>query len=99
PNASEEDRAKMFPILKARVEENPDPRAFSEADMIIVGDPDACLRKMLRYADLGVDQLLCYVQFGRLPHEAVMRNIELLGTYVIPELERHEIQVSAAVTS
>jgi hypothetical protein len=44
---------------------------------------------MQRYADLGVDQLLCYVQFGALPHEAVMRSIELLGTKVIPALEAY----------
>jgi hypothetical protein len=52
---------------------------------------------MLRYAELGVDELLCYVQFGRLPHESVMRTIELLGKYVIPELEKHDIQVSTSV--
>ncbi len=99
PQASAEDRQKMFPLLEERRNSPPDPRQFSEADMIIVGDPDECLRKMLRYADLGVDQLLCYVQFGRLPHEAVMRTIELLGRYVIPELERREIQVSTTVTT
>ena len=58
--------------------------------MIIVGDVDRCIDKMKKYADLGVDQLLCYVQFGKLPHDAVMRNIELLGTEVIPMLERYE---------
>jgi alkanesulfonate monooxygenase SsuD/methylene tetrahydromethanopterin reductase-like flavin-dependent oxidoreductase (luciferase family) len=57
--------------------------------MIIVGDVDRCIEKMQRYADLGVDQLLCYVQFGALPHEAVMRSIELLGTKVIPALEAY----------
>jgi alkanesulfonate monooxygenase SsuD/methylene tetrahydromethanopterin reductase-like flavin-dependent oxidoreductase (luciferase family) len=55
-----------------------------------VGNPERCLEKMLRYADLGVDQLICYVQFGQLEHEAVLRTIELLGTKVIPELQRRE---------
>jgi len=45
---------------------------------------------MLRYEELGVDQLICYVQFGQLEHEAVLRTIELLGTKVIPELQRRE---------
>lgn len=99
PHASEQEREKMFPILEQRRNAPPDPRQFSDADMIIVGDPDECLRKMLRYAELGVDRLLCYVQFGRLSHEAVMRTIELLGTHVIPELERREVQVSTSVTA
>ena len=65
-----------------------DPQVFDDADMIIVGDPDQCLEKMQQYAELGVDQLICYVQFGYLSHESVMRTIELLGKEVIPELER-----------
>jgi alkanesulfonate monooxygenase SsuD/methylene tetrahydromethanopterin reductase-like flavin-dependent oxidoreductase (luciferase family) len=96
PNYPQEDRDRMFPLL-SKGQENVDPRNFSEADMIIVGDPDQCLKKMLRYAELGVDELLCYVQFGRLPHESVMRTIELLGQYVIPELEKHDVQVQATV--
>ena len=43
---------------------------------------------MVRYAELGVDELICYVQFGYLSHESIMRTIELLGTKVIPELEK-----------
>ena len=54
--------------------------------MVIVGTPDECLNKFLKYEEVGVVQLLCYVHFGYLPLEAVMKSIELLGTYVIPEL-------------
>ena len=88
----------MFPLLSAN-QDNVDPRTFSDADMIIVGDPDQCLKKMLRYAELGVDELLCYVQFGHLPHASVMRTIELLGTHVIPELERRGVQVTTTATA
>jgi alkanesulfonate monooxygenase SsuD/methylene tetrahydromethanopterin reductase-like flavin-dependent oxidoreductase (luciferase family) len=63
--------------------------------MIIVGDPDQCLEKILRYESLGVDQLICYVQFGYLSHESIMRTIELLGTRIIPELHRRDVEVSA----
>jgi hypothetical protein len=52
---------------------------------------------MVKYAELGVDQLICYVQFGYLSHESVMRTIELLGTKVMPELEKRDIQVSTTV--
>jgi alkanesulfonate monooxygenase SsuD/methylene tetrahydromethanopterin reductase-like flavin-dependent oxidoreductase (luciferase family) len=76
--------AETFPMLTRPIEE------YNDQDMIIVGDVDRCIEKMQRYADLGVDQLLCYVQFGKLPHDAVMRSIELLGTRVIPALEAYE---------
>jgi alkanesulfonate monooxygenase SsuD/methylene tetrahydromethanopterin reductase-like flavin-dependent oxidoreductase (luciferase family) len=67
--------------------------------MIVVGDPEHCLQKMLHYADLGVDQLICYVQFGHLEHESILRTIELLGTEVIPQLERGGIEVDAQVSA
>ena len=46
-----------------------------------------------------MDELLCYVQFGDLPHDKVMHGLELLGTHVIPELERrgHRVNVSGTV--
>ena len=67
--------------------------------MIIVGDPEHCLQKMLHYADLGVDQLICYVQFGHLEHESIMETIRLLGTEIIPELQRRDVTVDASVTA
>ena len=88
PHLSDEEKEKMFPLLKRQIEGKFDPKWFSEADMIIVGDPETCVEKMVKYAELGVDQLICYVQFGYLSHESVMRTIELLGTKVIPELEK-----------
>jgi hypothetical protein len=33
---------------------------FHEADMIVVGDAERCFQKLKHYADLGVDQLICY---------------------------------------
>jgi alkanesulfonate monooxygenase SsuD/methylene tetrahydromethanopterin reductase-like flavin-dependent oxidoreductase (luciferase family) len=57
--------------------------------MIVVGDPERCFEKMKHYADLGVDQLICYVQFGYHSHESVMKTIELLGKEVLPEIERY----------
>ena len=58
--------------------------------MLVVGDPERCIQKMKHYADLGIDEVICYVQFGHLSHESVMKTIELLGKEVIPELEAYE---------
>jgi alkanesulfonate monooxygenase SsuD/methylene tetrahydromethanopterin reductase-like flavin-dependent oxidoreductase (luciferase family) len=97
PNLSPEERDAVFPLLKPTIEGNIDVRRYTDEDMIIVGTPDECLEKILRYEEAGVDQLLCYVQFGKLPHDKVMRNLELLGTQVIPRLEKrgHRVDYQA----
>jgi alkanesulfonate monooxygenase SsuD/methylene tetrahydromethanopterin reductase-like flavin-dependent oxidoreductase (luciferase family) len=99
PHFTQAEKDAIFPLLSKQMEGNFDPHVFSDADMIVVGDPDQCLEKMLKYEALGVDQLICYVQFGHLSHESVMRTIELLGTKIIPELERREMDVSASVAA
>ena len=94
PHFSQEEKDRIFPLLKKHSEGKFDPQVFIDADMIVVGDPDRCVEKMRRYADLGVDRLLCYVQFGYLPGESVTHTIELLGKHVIPELEKAGIEAT-----
>lgn len=83
-----EAQEKAFPLLKKQADGDFDITKFDEEDMVIVGTPEECLRKFLRYEDIGIDQVLCYVNFGHLPHEAVKESLSLLGDYVIPELRR-----------
>ena len=99
PNLSPAEQEAVFPLLKPVIEGNVDPHRYEEQDMIIIGTPEVCLEKILRYEEVGVDELLCYVQFGDLPHEKVMRGLELLGTKVIPQLEArgHRVDATAAV--
>jgi len=85
---SEEQQQAAFPLLDKQARGEFDITTFDKEDMVIVGTPDECLQKFLKYEEVGVDQLLCYINFGYLPHEAVMKSIELLGTYVIPELAK-----------
>jgi alkanesulfonate monooxygenase SsuD/methylene tetrahydromethanopterin reductase-like flavin-dependent oxidoreductase (luciferase family) len=89
PHFSPEEQASAFPLLTPLMEGNVPVEQFDDGDMIIVGDPDRCFEKMKRYADLGVDQLICYVQFGDLSNESILRTVELLGKEVLPELERY----------
>ncbi|MBK7951480.1 MAG: LLM class flavin-dependent oxidoreductase [Deltaproteobacteria bacterium] len=86
---SEAEKASTFPLMKPLLEGNIPIQHFHDADMLVVGDPERCLQKMKHYADLGVDQLICYVQFGHHSHESVMKTIELLGKEVRPELEHY----------
>ena len=93
---SEAQKAAAFPLLDRQARGDFDITEFDQEDMVVVGTPDECLEKLLRYDALGVDQLLCYLNFGYLPHEAVMKSIELLGTRVIPQLSRKGANRTAA---
>ena len=86
PNMPQEEVDRIFPFIEQQAEGGVPVEKFDAEDMIIVGDPERVYQKMRRYEEIGIDQLICYVQFGYLPHEAVMRNIELLGEKVIPRL-------------
>jgi alkanesulfonate monooxygenase SsuD/methylene tetrahydromethanopterin reductase-like flavin-dependent oxidoreductase (luciferase family) len=88
PPMSDEDLKKRFPLLEPSRNGTFDPREFAEKDMIIVGEPDECAEKIERYQRIGCDAILCYKEFGGLPHEKIMTSIELLGTKVIPKLEK-----------
>ena len=85
---SPEDQARAFPLLQKSASGDFDITEFDREDMVIIGTPEECLNKFLKYEEIGVDQVLCYVNFGYLPQAAVLKSIELLGDYVIPELKR-----------
>ena len=53
-------------------------------DSVIIGDPDLCCKKMDKYRAIGTDRLMCLMQFGRVPHAAVVRSMQLTGEQLIP---------------
>lgn len=55
-------------------------------ETVLCGDPDHVLEMCRRYEAVGVDLLLLLVQSHDIPHEKVMRSIELIGTEVLPKL-------------
>lgn len=58
---------------------------FEESSGFIVGDPEHCIEHVQRYADMGVDALV--MRIDGLPHEQLMRSIEMFGKYVIPRFK------------
>ena len=86
---SQEEQDQIFPLMKPLLDGDIPIDHFHGADMIVVGDPERCFEKMCHYADLGVDELICYVQFGYHSHESVMKTIELIGKEVLPEIEKY----------
>jgi alkanesulfonate monooxygenase SsuD/methylene tetrahydromethanopterin reductase-like flavin-dependent oxidoreductase (luciferase family) len=89
PNTPQEEVDRIFPLMKPLAEGNIPIDTFNDADMIVIGDADRCYEKMKHYADLGVDQLLCYMQFGFLEHDDIMKSLEIIGKEVLPEIEAY----------
>ena len=89
PQITPEEADRIFPLLKPLYDGNIPVEQFDEGDMIVVGDPERCFEKMKHYADLGVDELICYVEFGHHSGESKLKTIELLGKEVLPELEKY----------
>jgi probable LLM family oxidoreductase len=52
---------------------------------LVLGDVETVAAKILRWREvLGVDRFELHISVGTLPHEKVLRSIELLGTKVAP---------------
>ena len=58
------------------------------AGACVLGTPDECIAICERYREAGVDLLLCLVNPYRIPHEAVLETIDLMGRHVIPHFQR-----------
>ncbi|WP_369245193.1 LLM class flavin-dependent oxidoreductase [Streptomyces sp. R41] len=86
PHLSPDERDRAFPLLDPIIQGAVPVREFNDGDMILIGDAETIVRKAKHYADLGIDQLICYVQWGYLEHREILRTIEILGKEVIPEL-------------
>jgi len=84
------ERAQRFPGMEKWASGDFNLEDFNREDQILVGDPDQLIRKMEHYERVGVDHLLCYMQFGGLAHEHVMKSIELIGKHVIPHFQARE---------
>lgn len=57
----------------------------SEEGSLVLGDVETVAAKILRWKQiLGIDRFELHVSVGTMPHENVLRSIELLGTKVAP---------------
>lgn len=59
-----------------------------EDGVVCIGDPHRCINVIKKWESIGVDQIMCLMQAGRIPHEKVMESIRLFGEEVIPYFKR-----------
>ncbi len=62
--------------------------ALDSDDMVVMGDPEHCKQKLRHYEGIGANSVMCQVQIGNIPHEAIMQSIRLIGEHIIPEFDR-----------
>lgn len=67
---------------------------LNESAGFIVGDPEECIRQTQKYADLGIDTL--YLRIDSLPHDVILKTIEMFGKYVIPHFREPQAIVRSA---
>lgn len=54
-------------------------------DRFIIGNPDECIVQIRRFVEaFGVDHLICRLYFPGMPHEHIMRELQLLAQEVFP---------------
>jgi len=58
---------------------------LKESGSLIIGDPDDFIAAVERYRELGIDEV--WFRIDSLPHDKLMRSIELIGRYVIPRFK------------
>jgi alkanesulfonate monooxygenase SsuD/methylene tetrahydromethanopterin reductase-like flavin-dependent oxidoreductase (luciferase family) len=63
---------------------------------LCVGNPDAFIKTIEKYEAAGADQVILFMQCGRMPHEKIMKSIKLIGRYVIPHFKEKERKKLAA---
>lgn len=61
--------------------------------MIVAGDPETCIRTVRKYEEMGADELIICMQMGNIPHEKIMRSIELFAAEVTPSFKQMPRQV------
>src|SRR5690606_33048008 len=59
---------------------------FKEASgSSVFGSPESCIRAVEKYQSLGFDQLI--IRIDSVPHEQILKSIEMFGRYVIPHFK------------
>ena len=74
--------------FKKAIEADPDgvAQGLLDSGMVAAGTPDDVLEVLQRFKDVGVDQVIVHMQMGGVPHDDIMKTIEIMGKEVLPKL-------------
>jgi alkanesulfonate monooxygenase SsuD/methylene tetrahydromethanopterin reductase-like flavin-dependent oxidoreductase (luciferase family) len=71
-----------------------DADTLCDRGVVIGGDPDSCIEALKKHEATGIDQMMIMMQTETVPHDKVMKSIELFGKYVIPEFKKSEVKAA-----
>jgi alkanesulfonate monooxygenase SsuD/methylene tetrahydromethanopterin reductase-like flavin-dependent oxidoreductase (luciferase family) len=54
-------------------------------ESVVIGDIDACRKKIAGYRAIGVDRLMCLMSFGRIAQADALSSLRVTGEELIPE--------------
>lgn len=64
--------------------------SVGEHGAMFVGDPDTVAKKIISMVEaLEIDRFMMHIPVGSLPHESVLKSIELFGKEVAPKVRAH----------
>lgn len=65
-------------------------QATDTRDALMVGSTEQIIEKLLYQHELyGMQRFLAQIDFGGVPFEKIMKNIEIIGTDIIPAIKKH----------
>jgi alkanesulfonate monooxygenase SsuD/methylene tetrahydromethanopterin reductase-like flavin-dependent oxidoreductase (luciferase family) len=70
-----------------------DPKEFANPEGRLqdcVGNPDRVRNQLREFESVGIDQVICLSQAGKIPHELLCESIELFGKEVLPEFKERD---------
>jgi alkanesulfonate monooxygenase SsuD/methylene tetrahydromethanopterin reductase-like flavin-dependent oxidoreductase (luciferase family) len=79
--------AKAAPGSAQRVFAEMDSKTLCERGVIMAGNPESCVEAARKYEAAGVDLLIMMMQTESVPHEKIMKSIELVGREVMPRFK------------
>ena len=56
-----------------------------------VGTPDMLRTRLREFESVGIDQVICISQAGKIPHELLCSSMELFSREVLPEFKDREL--------
>ena len=74
--------------LDQRIWEEFDAETICDRAIIVAGDPESCIKAIKVHEATGVDQIQFLMATETVPHEQVMKSIEMFGKHVIPAFKK-----------
>lgn len=69
-----------------------------DGGVVYVGDPEGLIRQIdTLHDETGLQHLICWMRFGGLEHEKVMRSLELFAEHIIPRFRDREPVIPRAL--